>query len=40
MVSFLLPYVFSISPYIRYVLGIGRHALCCRFRLATTLERS
>lgn len=27
MVSFLLPYVFSISPYIRYALGIGSCAM-------------
>ena len=46
MVSFFAPlyfcpYVsFSISPYVWWLLDIGRHALCSRFRLATALERS
>lgn len=43
MVSFLLPSIlearmlialclFSISPYVWWLLDIGRHALCCRMR--------
>lgn len=40
MVSFLPMFYFSISPYVWWLLDIGRHALCSRFRLTTTLERS
>lgn len=40
MVSFLCSLFFSISPYIRYVLGIGSYALCCCLRLTTTHQRT